>query len=113
MTMATVTIGLGISKPARATFLRGPKRAAIEAQLREHMKPWGLPLDRYRFTVERCETPTYQDHRGRWQGWWEHYDLQATFTHRSTGAKIVITSIWIDDDGKILQMGTQYGDLTL
>lgn len=112
--MSVVTIGMGNTpKPVRATFLRGPRRARIEEQLREDLKPWGLPLDRYRFTVERFETPTYQDHHGRWQGWWDNVELQATFTHRTTGAKICVTGIYIDDDGKILQYGTQYGDLTL
>lgn len=113
MASGVVTIGGFGSKPARAHFVRGPKRARIEEQLREHLQPWGLPLHRYRCTVERSEEPTYQDGHGRWQGWWEHYDLQATFIHRSTGARIAITSIWIDDEGKILQMGTQYGELTL
>ena len=112
--MTTVTIGMGTAPhPVRATFLRGPRRARIEEQLREDLKPWGLPLHRYRFTVERFERPTYQDHHGQWQGWWEDVPLAATFTHRSTGAKICITEIWIDDDGKILQYGSQYGDLTL
>ena len=112
--MSTVTIGMSSApRPARATFLRGPRRTAIEAQLREELKPWGLPLNRYRFTVERFETPTYRDHNGHWQGWWENIQLAATFIHRTTGAKICITEIWTDDDGKILQWGSQYGDMTL
>ena len=112
--MTTATIGMGSARPpVRATFLRGPRRAKIEEQLREELKPWGLPLNRYRFTVERFETPTCQDHNGRWQGWREDLRLAATFTHRSTGAKICITEIWTDDDGKILQWGSQYGDMTL
>ena len=108
-----VSIGGFSRPPVRVHFLRGPKRARIEAQLREFLKPWGLPLNRYRFTVEASERPTYQDHHGQWQGWWENIPVQATFTHRGTGAKITVTEIWIDDDGEILQMGTQYGDLTL
>lgn len=112
-TVGTVIIGLGTSRPARSKFLRGPDRAKIETQLREHLKPWGLPLDRYRFTVERSEVPTYQDGQGHWQGWYENIPVCATFTHRSTGARIVITEIWLGDDGEILQLGSQYGDLTL
>lgn len=108
-----VSIGGFGRPPVRAYFLRGPKRARIEAQLREELKPWGLPLHRYRFTVEASERPTYQDHHGQWQGWWRTISLQATFTHRGTGAKITITEIWTDDNGEILQWGTQYGDLTL
>jgi hypothetical protein len=108
-----VTIGFTSQRPARAYFLRGPKRARIEAQLREELKPWGLPLHRYRFTVEASERPTYQDHHGQWQGWWRNIPLQAAFTHRGTGAKIVVTEIWTGDDGEILQWGTQYGEMTL
>lgn len=113
MSTGVVTIGFTNQKPARAYFLRGPRRAAIEAQLRENLKPWGLPLHRYRCTVERFETPTYQDHHGQWQGWLESIPLGATFTNRNTGAKICITDIWIDEAGTILQCGSQYGDLTL
>ena len=109
----TVTLSFTNRKPARAYFLRGPKRARIEEQLREHLKPWGLPFRLYRFTVEASERPAYQDNHGQWQGWLRDIPVQATFTHRRTGAKIVITEIWIGDDGEILQMGTQYGDLTL
>lgn len=109
---STVTIGFTNARPARVKFLRGPIRAKVEAELREHLKPWGLPLRRYRFTLERGEVPTYQDHHGRWQGWYEQIPVQATFTHRGTGAKIVITEIWLGDDGEVLQFGTQYGDLT-
>ena len=80
MTTGIVTIGFTNEKPARAHFLRGPRRAAIEAQLREDLKPWGLPLHRYRCTVERFEAPkTYQDHHGQWQGWWDNIPLAATF----------------------------------
>lgn len=113
MTTSVVTIGFTNQKPARAHFLRGPIRAAIEAQLRENLKPWGLPLRRYRCTVERFGTPSYQDNHGQWQGWWETIPVCATFINRNTGAKICITEIRIDDDGKILQYGSQYGDLTL
>ena len=74
------------------------------------MGPAVAPLPFHRRALE---TPTYQDHHGHWQGWWDNLQLAATFTHRTTGAKICITEIWIDDDGKILQYGSNYGDLTL
>lgn len=109
----TVTIGFTNRRPVRAYFVRGAKRAAVEAQLRDYLKPWGIPLHRYRFTLERAEHPTYQDNHGRWQGWWQDEPLQATFTHRVNGSKITVTEIWIGEHGEILQVGTQYGDLTL
>lgn len=39
-----------------------------------------------------------------------HYQVEFTGQH---GQKIVVTSIWTDDDGNVLQYGTQSGNLTL
>lgn len=108
-----VTIGGFGPKPVRAKFIRGLRRARVEEQLREALKPWGLPLHRYRFVLERSQTPTYQDHHGIWQGWGDDISLQAAFIHRTTGARITVTQIWDDGEGRILQWGTQYGEMTL
>lgn len=113
MSGAVVTIGSGAARPVRSRFLRGPVRARTELAMRDALKPWGLPLHRYRFTLERMSKPTYQDHHGIWQGWIGDIPAQGTFTHRRTGARIVIPGIWLGGDGQVLQYGTQYGDLAL
>jgi hypothetical protein len=80
--------------------------------LREaELATWRLPLDEYDCAIERdWPEGTTLD------GWFisrSQEALTATFTHRETGAKIIVTGIWVDDDGEIIQRGTNHGDLTL
>lgn len=89
-----------------------PLYRRIEAQLRDEiLAPWHLPLDEYDCTIERDEpegSASYGVFIAR-----SEESLTATYTHRETGAKIHVTGIWVNDDGEIIQHGTNYGDLTL
>jgi hypothetical protein len=38
---------------------------------------------------------------------------EIVFTHRTTGQKVRLSSVWYDELGYILQSGTNCGDLTL
>jgi hypothetical protein len=81
----------------------------IERQLREELEAWGIPLDRYDCQVQGCGG-------GLIAGLFvalEHLALEARYTHRETGAELIVPAIWVDDDGKILQLGTNYGALAL
>lgn len=100
-------------RPCKVRFVRGKIRARIEAQLREYLAPWGLPLHRYRCTVTRASIGEGPYTASGQIFYRDDIPLSATFIHRRTGAHIAITQIWIDDDGEILQMGSQYGELTL
>jgi hypothetical protein len=98
---------------ARKRPLSGaPLYRRIERQLRtECLAPWCLPLDEYGCAIERDDPPGSE-----LVGMFIRRSLEsltATFTHRTTGARIVVTAIWVDDDGQIIQSGSQYGDLTL
>ncbi len=48
---------------------------------------------------------------------WSHDDMKIVWQvygeHRKTGAGICISNIWPDDDGHIMQMGSQHGMLTI
>jgi hypothetical protein len=89
-----------------------PLHRRIERQLREGiLAPWHLPLDEYDCEIERDYAPGSTT-----DGWFisrSEESRTATFTHRETGAKVIVTAIWVDDDGQILQSGSNYGDLTL
>jgi hypothetical protein len=99
--------------PAKAATVAKRLGVRVERQLRQELTRFGLPLDLYDCVVERAsigEGPYYDGGR---IGWYELPHVKATFTHRETGAEIVVTEIHTDDRGKILQFGTQYGALTL
>lgn len=89
-----------------------PLYQRIEKQLRgDVLQPWGLPLEEYDCDVERDE-PAGSAECGFFTAR-SLESLTATFTHRRTRARIVVTAIWVDDDGQVIQHGSSYGDLTL
>lgn len=99
----------------RARPLSGAALAStVERQLRAADGPlaaWNLPLSDYTFSLDRVDPPGSATY-----GWFfarSDEALEATFTQRKTGAKIIVTQIWVNDDGKIIQWGSQYGDLVL
>lgn len=105
--------GAPLATTNRSRPLAGaPLHRRIEAQLRdETLAPWHLPLDDYDCTIERDE-PAGSASYGVFIARSEE-SLTATYTHRETGAKIHVTGIWVNDDGEIIQHGTNYGDLML
>ncbi|MEV1170833.1 hypothetical protein [Nonomuraea sp. NPDC049784] len=104
--------GAPLSTSRKRALSGSPLYQRIEKQLRaDILQPWGLPLEEYDCAVERDE-PAGSAEYGLFTAR-SLESLTATFTHRRTGARIVITAIWADDDGKIIQCGSNYGDLTL
>ena len=104
--------GAALQTGRRRPLSGAPLNRRIERQLREEvLAPWHLPLDEYDFEIERdCPPGSTTD------GWFisrSEESRTATFTHRETGAKVIVTAIWVDDDGEIIQSGSNYGDLTL
>jgi hypothetical protein len=86
---------------------------SIEKQLRETLAEWEIPLDRYTCTVARDfhrEGPYYD---GGPISEMPLLTLTATFTNIRTSAEIIITGIYVYDNGEISQFGTQHGGLTL
>ena len=109
-----MTIG-GFGSPPGLRLLPAPPQARPHrGPVGERLKLWGLPLHCYRFTVEALQRPSCQDRHGTWQRLVAgHPGAGRVHPPQDRGGKIIITEIWIDDDGTTLQTGTQYGDLTL
>lgn len=84
-----------------------PLYRKVERQVRADLEPWHLPLDDY-----DCAIKSQRITEGGWFYAITGDVLMATFTHRATGAEIEVTEIWVDDDGEIVQAGTQYGRLS-
>lgn len=86
----------------------------IERQLRDQLsREWGLPIHEYTARVDRdgqWEGPYFEGGPRRFIPFPSH---TVTFTRGEDGAEVVVTQIYTDDAGEILQLGTQYGALTL
>jgi hypothetical protein len=76
--------------------------ARVLREAAEYLGPFGLPLDQYDGQVTRTRNDyTLVE------------TIEVTWRHRTTGAEVVLTNLYITARGAILQAGTQYGRLTL
>jgi hypothetical protein len=90
--------------------LRGAAlRAKLECQLRRELRPAGSPLGRYDCRIE-------SNGGGGIGGLFVSVvdeSMTATFMSRESGAQIVVTEIRVNDDGEIVQWGSNHGALAL
>lgn len=101
-------------RPCRVATCAKRFSARVERECRQALAQFGLPLDLYSCVIERGSTGEGPYYEGGGIQWHEDETVTATFTHRETGAEVVVTEIWADRrTGKVYQFGTQYGALTL
>jgi len=81
----------------------------IERQLREQLQEWGIPLNRYDCQVRGCGGGIIAGLLVAL----EDSALEARYVHRETGAELIVSEIWVNDDGDIVQLGSNYGALEL
>jgi hypothetical protein len=114
MTVFSVSAPVQHCAPCGAALTTGrrPLRGAalfgtVARQVREHLQQWGIPLERYDCRVERNAEEVIAGVFGALID----DTLTVTFTHRETDAEIVVTEIWVDDSGEIVQLGSNSGAL--
>jgi hypothetical protein len=81
----------------------------VARQLRQELDPWGIPLVDSDVHVQPVGAGVIA---GAFAAITDER-LAVTFTHRRTAAELVVSDIWVDDAGQILQLGSNYGALTL
>lgn len=75
------------------------KKVIADAKQPGYLGSFGIPFDQY--TAKISGDPAHD------------VVFQVIFTHKRTRAELVLSSVWTDDNGAILQAGTNHGRLTL
>lgn len=99
--MSVVSIGMhGPRGQLREKPVTPRAAARLLRDARTYLDGFGLPWDQYEGRVERFEND------------WTHVETtEVIWRHRVTGAEVVLSEVWATRYGRILQAGSQYGQL--